>query len=150
MKITEALAAEHLIFLGIFDEIERALPRLATLAELRTMAALIERILTPHAATEKVTLLALDHVLSHQGALQRLHHDHHEIDERLKQVRAASRCAEARRLLKISIASSREHFRLEEKELFPLLEKSLQADTLRELARTWRGERAGARAAARM
>ncbi len=139
MKITDALAAEHTIFLGLFDEIERLLPGLSTPAEVKTIAALIERLLTAHAATESnLAFVALDHVLSNRGAIQRLHHDHQEIDDRLKELQTISRSAEARRLLKASIAASREHFRFEEKELFPLLEKHLKSETLRELGQTWR------------
>jgi hemerythrin-like domain-containing protein len=146
MKITEALAAEHTVYRGLFDEIERVLPSLATPGEVKTMAAIVERLLSAHANAEKnLAFVALDHVLSHQGALQRFHQDHQEIDERLKQVHAASRPAEARRLLKASLAASREHFRLEEQQLLPLLEQSLKPETLRELGRSWHAERSGAR-----
>ncbi len=145
MRITDALRAEHAIYLGVFAEIERAVPRLATIGELRTMAAIIERVLAPHAAAENnLAFLALDHVLSDQGQLQRLYHEHKEIDERLKQVHSVSNCGEARRLLLASIGASREHFRLEEAEVFPLLEKRLKPETLRELGQKWRERRSEA------
>ena len=127
MKITEALVAEHTIFLGVFDQIERALPSLTTPAEVRTMASIVEGLLESHAKTEtELAYLALDHALEHNGELKRMHQEHHEIDDRLRKVHTAKTCAEARRLLKTAITSSREHFRGEERSVFPLLEKALQ------------------------
>jgi hemerythrin-like domain-containing protein len=138
MKITEALVAEHTIFLSVFGQIERVLPSLATPAEVRTMASIVEGLLEGHAKTEtNLAYLALDHVLAHNGELKRMHQDHHEIDDRLKKVHLAKTCAEARRLLKAAIVASREHFQGEERNVFPFLEKALQPDTLNALGKTW-------------
>ena len=139
MKITEALAAEHTIFLNVFDQIERVLPSLTTPAEVQTMASIVEGLLEGHAQTEtNLAYLALDHVMEHNGELKRMHQDHHEIDERLRKVRTAKTCAEARRLLKSAITASRDHFRAEERSVFPLLERTLQEETLSELGESWR------------
>jgi hemerythrin-like domain-containing protein len=138
MKITEALVAEHTIFLSVFDQIDRVLPSLTTPAEVRTMANVIEGLLEGHARTEtNLAYLALDHVLAANGELKRMHQDHHEIDDRLRKVHAAKTCAEARRLLKLAITSTREHFRGEERSVFPLLEQVLQEETLAELGQAW-------------
>jgi hemerythrin-like domain-containing protein len=138
MKITEALAAEHRIFLSVFDQIERALPSLATPLEIQTMAGIVERLLQEHAEAEtNLAYLALDHALAETEQLEQMYQDHHEIDGRLKKVRTANTCAEARRLLHAVIQYSREHFRGEERVLFPLLEKALQPETLTELGRAW-------------
>ena len=138
MKITEALVAEHTIFLGVFDQIERVLPSLATPAEVRTMASVIEGMLQGHAKQETdLAYLALDHVLAHNGELKRMHQEHHEIDDRLRRVHAAKTCADARRLLKEAIRASREHFHAEERSVFPLLEKSLRKETLSDLGKAW-------------
>ena len=138
MKITEALLAEHTIFRGVFDQIERVLPSLATPAEVQTMARMIEGLLEGHAKTETdLAYLALDHMLEHNGELDHMHQEHHEIDDRLRRVRTAKTCAEARRLLKAAILASREHFRSEERGVFPLLEQSLQEETLAELGKAW-------------
>ena len=138
MKITEALVAEHTIFLSVFDQIERVLPSLTTPAEVGTMARIVEGLLEGHAKTEtNLAYLALDHVLEHNGELKRMHQDHHEIDDRLRKVHTANTCAEARRLLKMAITASREHFQGEERSVFPLLEKAMHAETLTALGRTW-------------
>jgi hemerythrin-like domain-containing protein len=138
MKITDALVAEHRIFLGVFDRIEAALPSLTTPAEVRTLATVVEGMLEGHAETEtNLAYLALDHTLAERGALDRMHQDHHEIDSRLRKVQSASTCAEGRRLLKAALLASREHFSDEERNLFPLLEQLLQPETLTELGRSW-------------
>jgi hemerythrin-like domain-containing protein len=138
MKITEALIAEHTIFLSVFDQIERVLPSLTTPAEVRTMASIVEGLLEGHAKTEtNLAYLALDHVLADNGEVQRMHQDHHEIDDRLRKVHTAKTCAEARRLLKVTLAGTREHFRGEEHSVFPLLEKVLRQETLVELGQGW-------------
>jgi hemerythrin-like domain-containing protein len=138
MKITEALVAEHTIFLNVFGQIERVLPSLVTPAEVQTMAGIVEGLLQGHAKTETdLAYLALDHVMEQNGELKRMHQDHHEIDDRLRKVHSAKTCAEARRLLKSAILASREHFRAEERSVFPLLEKALQEETLSELGKNW-------------
>jgi iron-sulfur cluster repair protein YtfE (RIC family) len=138
MKITEALTAEHTIFLLVFDQIESVLPSLATPSEVRTMARIVEGLLENHAKTEtNLAYLALDHMLEHHGELKRMHQDHHEIDDRLRKVHTANTCAEARRLLKAAIVASREHFRAEERMVFPMLEKSLAKETLLALGAGW-------------
>lgn len=138
MRITEALVAEHTIFLSVFDQIERVLPSLSTPAEVRTMASIVEGLLEGHAKTEtNLAYLALDHVLEQNGELNRMHQDHHEIDDRLRRVHTANTCAEARRLLKVAILASRDHFQGEERSVFPLLERSLDEETLTALGDTW-------------
>jgi hemerythrin-like domain-containing protein len=138
MKITEALVAEHNIYVQVFNQIERVLPSLATPAEVGTLAGVVEGLLEDHAQTEtSLAFLALDHMLEQNGELKRMHQDHHEIDDRLRKVQAAKTCAEARRLLKAAIRYSREHFRTEERSVFPLLEKSLEEKTLTALGKAW-------------
>ena len=52
MKITEALFAEHLVFHNMFDHIEATVPKLKTLAEVKSLAALMESLLKSHSDTE--------------------------------------------------------------------------------------------------
>jgi len=138
MTITDALRTEHAIYLRVFDEIEQALPSLTTPSEVTTMARIIEGLLQNHARREAgLAYLALDHVLANAGELDRMHQEHQEIDERLRKVYTAKTVAEARRLLKSALNSSREHFRMEELQVFPLLERTLKPETLVELGREW-------------
>jgi hemerythrin-like domain-containing protein len=52
MKITEALFAEHLVFHTMFDHVEATAPKLKTLAEVKSMAAMMESLLKAHSDTE--------------------------------------------------------------------------------------------------
>ena len=70
-----------------------------------------------------------------------MHHEHKEIDERLMKVHETANCSEGRRLLKAAIAASREHFQLEERDVFPLLEKTLKPESLEALGRSWLGRK---------
>ena len=59
-----------------------------------------------------------------------LHADHQELDDRLGQVREAPTCEEARRLLRAAMGAAREHFRDEERRLFPAVERALGVGAL--------------------
>jgi len=135
MKITEILVAEHRLFLRLFAQIERLLPRVRAAGEVRRLAALVEALLAEHGATEtEVAYPALDHMLHDRGRLERLHQEHEEIDASLRAVQTAADAPEARRLLAAALERSRAHFLFEERELFPRLEDALQPETLAGLA----------------
>lgn len=138
LRITEALVLEHRIFDVIFQQIERALPGLTTLAEVRTLAAMMEGLLESHGEAETdLAYLAFDHVMHDQGRLEQLHAEHQEIDSSLRRIRAADTPDEARRLLGEALRATRAHMEFEEHTVFPLLEHALQPATLVELGNLW-------------
>ncbi len=146
MKITETLVAEHRIFLRVFDQIDRLLPRMRTVAEVRRMASLVEALLMEHGTTETdLAYPALDHMLQDRDRLDRLHQEHQEIDAGLREVQAAPTLGEARRRLEAALLMSRRHFQFEERFVFPLFEELLQPGTLAELGADWLERSAGAR-----
>jgi hemerythrin-like domain-containing protein len=133
-NITETLVTDHAVFIGVFDWIKQALPRLATLEEVKMLAGLVEALLRDHADVENdLAFIALDHALYNKGQLSRLHEDHDEINDHLKQAQAATRLSDARRLLRLALLASRQHFRREERVIFPLMERVLQKETLTKL-----------------
>jgi hemerythrin-like domain-containing protein len=136
--ITNTLIMEHAVFSAVFDQIEAVLPRLNSAQEVKVLATVVEGLLTRHAETEKnLAYAALDHVLEQKGELRRMHQDHEEIDNRFERVHGATELAPALRLFKKAIAASREHFRREEKSVFPLLEQILPGEALGDLGETW-------------
>jgi hemerythrin-like domain-containing protein len=138
--ITQALVMEHAVFCAVFDQVEGVLPRLSSAQEAKILATVAEGLLSNHAETEKnLAYSVLDHVLKEDDRLNRLHQDHHEIDEHFKRVHRAKDLAEAQRLLKAALAATREHFRREEEIIFPFLERVLQPETLETLGATWMG-----------
>jgi len=138
MKITEALLAEHQVFHSLFDHVERALPRLKTLGEIKVLAALIEASLKAHSDAEDELLFApLEHCIEQLGQADTFHKEHEEIDHSLGQVRRAREVAKARKLLLTAVLASRRHFNKEERIVFPLAEKSLSPRTLQNLGAAW-------------
>jgi len=139
MKITEAIAVEHATLLRVFDEVERVLPGLTSAAEVGTLAAIVEGLLSTQAQLEaNFAFAALDDALPHKGRLAALHRDHRELDEQVRQVQEASTCEGASRLLRAAMGAAREHFRHEERDLFPVLERSLGLGVLAALGEAYR------------
>src|ERR1700690_3904775 len=84
MKITNILVAEHAVFHNLFDHIEKTLPRLKTLAEVKLLAATLDALMRPHAKTEDDLMIEqLEHCLEQLGQSETFHDEHEEIDARL-------------------------------------------------------------------
>jgi hemerythrin-like domain-containing protein len=136
--ITQALVLEHAVFCDVFNQIERVLAGAQSAAEVKLLALVVEGLLSGHGETEtNLAYSALDHALADRGTLQRMHQDHHEIDDHFKRIHRTADAAEAQHLFKKALAATRDHFRREEKHVFPLLEKTLQRDSLGALGRKW-------------
>jgi hemerythrin-like domain-containing protein len=138
MKITKILLAEHAVFHNLFDHIEKTAARLKTLAEVKSLAALLESVLRAHSLTEDELLIApLEHCFEQIGQRDTFHEEHEEIDETLLDVQKARDLKSARRLLLAAVAESRKHFDKEERIVFPMAERVLNARTLLALGDKW-------------
>jgi hemerythrin-like domain-containing protein len=142
MKITEALQAEHLVFHNLFDHVERSIPRMKTLPEVKATAALLESVVSAHSRTEDDLFIGpLEHCFEQIGQRETFHEEHDEIDRVLAQVQKAKQTRRARELLLSVIVACRNHFDKEERIVFPMAERVLKAKTLQELGRTWIDQR---------
>jgi hypothetical protein len=122
--------------LRVFHEVEKILPRLKSVAEVRALARVVEGMLTTHGELEtKFAFVALDHAQHDKRRLTTLHEDHQELDGRLRRVQEARSCERARRLFRAALRATRAHFREEERKLFPALERELGVGSLRVLGR---------------
>ena len=138
MKITEALFAEHRVFHNMFDHIEAAAPKLKTLAEVKSLAALMESLLKSHSDTEDEMFIGpLEHCFEQLGQRDAFLEEHQEIDISLKNVQLTKDFKKARQLLLSAVAYSRRHFDKEERIVFPLAERVLKNKTLTALGQTW-------------
>jgi iron-sulfur cluster repair protein YtfE (RIC family) len=145
MKITEALQAEHLVFQNLFDHLEKAAPRLKTLAEVKAVTAMLESVLEAHSRTEDDLFIGpLEHCFEQIGQRETFHEEHEQIDDTLAQIRKATQLQQARRLLQTLIVSCRQHFDKEERIVFPLAERSMKSKTLNDLGQTWMDQRKNA------
>lgn len=142
MKITEALLAEHLVFHNLFDYIEARVPKIKTLAELKLLASVMESMLSSHSDTEDELFLGpLEHCFEQIGQRDQFLKEHKEMDGSLQRVQEATRLDSARRQLLAAVAHSRAHFDKEERIVFPLAERMLNAKTLSSLGQTWMEQR---------
>lgn len=142
MKITEALFAEHLVFHNMFDHIEGTAPKLKTLAEVKSLAALMESLLKAHSDTEDELFIGpLEHCFEQLGQRDAFLEEHQEIDASLKNLQQARQLKKARHLLLSAVSYSRKHFDKEERIVFPLAERVLNSKTLKALGQTWMEQR---------
>jgi hemerythrin-like domain-containing protein len=142
MTITEALLAEHMVFHNLFDHIEATAPRLKTLAEVKSLAALMESMLKAHSDTEDELFIGpLEHCFDEIGQRDAFIQEHEEIDGNLKQVQAAKQVRRACQLLLAAVAYSRKHFDKEERIVFPMAERVLKNKTLTALGQAWMEQR---------
>jgi len=145
MKITEALFAEHLVFHSMFDHIEAAAPRLKTLAEVKALATLMEHLLRTHSDTEDDLFIGpLEHCFEQIGQRDAFLEEHKEIDENLRNIQGTRQLKKARQLLLSAVSYSRKHFDKEERIVFPMAERVLNAKTLTALGQQWMEQRARA------
>jgi hemerythrin-like domain-containing protein len=142
MKITEALLAEHLVFHNMLDHIETTTPKLKSLVELKSLAAMFESMLKAHSNTEDELFLGpLEHCFDQLGQRDAFMEEHQEMDGHLRRIRKATRLKEARSLLLAAVRHSREHFDKEERIVFPMAERVLKAETLTALGQAWLQQR---------
>jgi hemerythrin-like domain-containing protein len=142
MKITEALHAEHLVFHNLFDHVEKTTPGLKTLAEIKTVAALLESVLRSHTQTEDDLFMGpLEHCFEQIGQRETFHQEHETIEEMFAGLQKATHLKKAREILLALIVSCRQHFDKEERIVFPMAEQILKGQTLNELGQTWMNQR---------
>ena len=68
MKITDILRAEHTVFHHLFDHVEAIAPRLKTLAEVKSLAVLVDKVMAPHSETEdELFIEPLEHCFEQIG-----------------------------------------------------------------------------------
>ena len=139
MKITDALFAEHLVFHNMFDYLEATAPGLKTLAEVKSIAALVESVLKAHSHTEDELFIdPLEHCFEQIGQRETFHEEHEEIERNLQLIQATKQLKQARTLLLKVVLASRKHFDKEERIVFPMAEMVLSSKTLIILADSWR------------
>ena len=145
MKITEILMAEHAVFHNLFDHIEATVPRLETTGEVKSLAALVDKVMAPHSKTEDDLFIEpLEHCFEQIGQNETFHAEHRRIEEMLASVQKTRTLADAKKILLEAMAASRDHFDREERIVFPMAERVLKAKTLSELGKTWLQKRQAA------
>jgi hemerythrin-like domain-containing protein len=138
MKITDILRAEHTVFHHLFDHIETTVPRLKTLAEVKSLAVLAAKVMAPHSkAEDDLFIEPLEHCFEQIGQRETFHHEHEIIEDTFAKIHKARELPTAKKLLIGAITASRKHFDKEERIVFPMAERILKAKTLTDLGSEW-------------
>jgi hemerythrin-like domain-containing protein len=138
MKITDILMAEHAVFHNLFDHVEATVPRLRTVAEVKSLGQIITKLTEPHSQTEDELFIApLEHCFDQLGQKETFHEEHELIDQALAAVQQTADLKTAKKLLLGAVSASRTHFDKEERIIFPMAERILKARTLNELGAEW-------------
>src|SRR5208283_1007515 len=118
--------------------IETTSPRLKTLAEVKSLAALMDKLHAPHSKTEDDLFIEpLEHCFEQIGQNEMFHAEHRQIEETLARVGKAKSLRDAKKTLLGASSASRKHFDKEEHIVFPMAERVLKSKTLTELGEQW-------------
>lgn len=105
---------------------------------MKALAAMVDRIMAPHAKTEDDLFIEpLEHCFEQIGQNDTFHAEHKQIDEALARAHKAKTVRDAKKILLGDIAACRKHFDKEERIVFPLAERVMKAKTLNELGTQW-------------
>jgi hypothetical protein len=86
---------------------------------------------------------ALDHAVGLKGRLGTMRRAHREMDGRLRAVRRAGTCRQARSLLRGAMRASVRHFRDEERNVLPVIAHTLKPEDLAALGQAFAKVREG-------
>jgi len=136
--MTRILSAEHQMFRAMFDEVEELLPGLERVQDVKRLARLVEGLLRKHAkAEDDLLMLPQARAQADDPPYMSCRHEHQEIDGHLTLVHSARSVGQARTLLCKAMVASRKHFQLEERRIFPLMEKRIPHEALAKLGTMW-------------
>ena len=143
MLITDALLGEHGVFYLLFQDIEKALPALDSVAALQNRVASLAFSLEAHASLEDELLFtALEpHLGTQGGPLAVMRIEHNQIVNLLERIPSAPDLAQGRVLVSQMIEVSRAHFQKEEQVLFRMARKFLDEESLSALGTKWSARR---------
>jgi hemerythrin-like domain-containing protein len=110
---------------------------------------MLESLLKSHSDTEDQLFIGpLEHCFEQIGQRDAFLEEHQEIDESLRNIQGTRQLKKARQLLLSAVSYSRKHFDKEERIVFPMAERVLNAKTLTALGQQWMEQRARAAAPA--
>ena len=143
MKITDALLGEHAVFYTQFDYLEQVIPATNSVAQVKSLGAMLAAALASHAQNEEELLFTtLEPHIGSMGPLAVMRLEHDKIESSLERLPAIKEVDQAQNLLLQVVMIAREHFPKEEQVLYPMAIKTLSAETLIDLGAQWAARRA--------
>jgi hemerythrin-like domain-containing protein len=138
MDVTQALLGEHGIVHLLVEQLDEALPRYETSAELRAAAEPLAITLLGHARIEDETLFQpYEKHTGSLGPLKCLRHEHELMDQ---QIRALFRIKDAEKMreqIRALLDVTRRHLAREEEVMFKAAREAIAAGELEHLGHHW-------------
>ncbi|MGE5233735.1 MAG: hemerythrin domain-containing protein [Acidobacteriota bacterium] len=138
MKIIHALLGEHAVLRRLLDHCDEGCRRWS-LAQVQEAAAELGATLLVHARLEEDLLFPElePYIPAQAGPLAVAHLEHDEIADTLARIASQQDVEGARLLLRYAIEVTRQHFASEERELFSLADRCLDAPALERIGQRW-------------
>lgn len=139
MKLTDALLGEHATFYVLFDEIQDIAETESAIAQWRGATTVLRAMVNSHAILEERLLFsALEPLFGQQeGPLAVLKAEHREMERMLANMLEEPDVDRAILWISEALNASRDHFRKEERVLFPMAQRMLGDETLTRLGQAW-------------
>jgi hemerythrin-like domain-containing protein len=129
MDVTDALLGEHGVFHLLVEQLDDALGRCESLAELRVAAEPLAISLLGHHRVEEETLLApYERATGSLGPLTCLRHEHEQMNQLVRIVLRATEEPRMREGIQVLLDLVRRHLAREEQLLFGLVRQALPND----------------------
>ena len=144
MVITDILKIEHSMLNYQVEEIERYLPKVTELAELRGQLEIYKAALFSHANLEEELLFRqLETYIGTDGVVLSLRDNmgHYEMEKGVDAILAYDDLEQVKSLVPRLVVKVRKHFEAEETVLFPLAEEEMKYRHLGELGDQWLAQR---------
>jgi hemerythrin-like domain-containing protein len=129
MDVTDALAGEHGVFHLLVEQLDEALGRCETLAELRAATEPLAISLLAHARIEEETLFVpYERETGSLGPLRCLRHEHQMMDQMIRNLFRLTDAELLRAQVRNLLDVTRRHLAREEEVMFAAARQSLPAD----------------------
>jgi hemerythrin-like domain-containing protein len=138
MNVTDALAGEHGIVHLLVEQLDDAVDRTTTLAELRVATEPLALTLLGHARVEEETLFTpYERATGSLGPLRCLRHEHEQMDRWIRGLFRIPDPDEMRRQARALLDLVRRHLAREEEVMFTAARQALSAGALAECGAEW-------------
>jgi hemerythrin-like domain-containing protein len=138
MQVTDVLAGEHGVFHLLVEQLDDAIDRCTTLAELRIAAEPLALSLLGHARVEEETLFqSYEKATGTLGPLRCLRHEHEQMDRGIRALFRIADMDEMRRQTRALLDLTRRHLAREEAVMFTAAREALDGGVLEACGAEW-------------
>jgi hemerythrin-like domain-containing protein len=138
MQVTDVLAGEHGVFHLLVEQLDDAIDRCTSLAELRVATEPLALSLLGHARVEEETLFqSYEKATGTLGPLRCLRHEHEQMDRGIRGLFRIADVEEMRRQVRALLDLTRRHLAREEAVMFTAAREALSAGVLEECGAEW-------------